>query len=48
MIDSSWVIVSKETRKAILETTNFELLQFVNIEKYEVKTILEWLCSLNK
>lgn len=48
MIDSSWVIISKETGKPVLETYDFELLQFVNIEKYEIKTILNYLVSLNK
>lgn len=48
MIDSSWVIISKETGKAVMETYDFELLQFINIEKYEVKTILDYLFGLNK
>jgi hypothetical protein len=47
MIDASWVIVSKETGKPVFETYDFELCQFINIEKYRVVPILYWLQSLN-
>lgn len=48
MIDSSWVIVSKTTGKPVFETTDFELCQFVNIERYRVVPIRYWLEGLNK
>ena len=48
MIDASWVIVDKVTGKAVMETYDFELCQFINIEKYRVVPILAWLQSLNK
>lgn len=48
MVDASWVIVEKATGKAVLETYNFELCQFVNLEKFKVVPILAWLQSLNK
>jgi hypothetical protein len=48
MIDASWVIVSKETGKPVLETYDFELCQFVNIKKYRVVPILYWLQEFNR
>ncbi len=48
MIDASWVIVEKETGKAIFETYDFELCQFINIKKYKVVPILYYLYGLNK
>lgn len=48
MIDSSWIIVSRDTGKAVLETYNFEMVQFVNLDRYRVMTVLHWLQSLNK
>lgn len=47
MIDASWVIVDRATGKAVLETFNFELCQFININRYRVVPILAWLQSLN-
>lgn len=46
--DASWIIVDRATGKAVLETYNFELCQFVNLAKYRVIPILAWLQSLNK
>lgn len=48
MIDSSWVIVDRETGRAVLETFNFELCQFINLERYKVVPILYYLQSLNR
>lgn len=48
MIDASWVIVDRATGKAVLETYNAELCQFVNIERYRVVPILYWLQELNR
>nr|WP_180883067.1 hypothetical protein [Mesorhizobium loti] len=47
MIDASWVIVDKVTGEPVLETTDFELCQFINIERYRVVPVLAWLVSLN-
>ena len=48
IIDASWVIVDRASNKAVLETYNFELIQFVNLERYKVVPILKWLQDLNK
>jgi hypothetical protein len=48
MIDASWVIENRETGKPVLETYNFELIQFINIKKYRVWTIAEWLYEVNR
>lgn len=48
MIDASWMIVDKATGKVVMETYDFELCQFIKIEKYRVVPILAWLQSLNK
>lgn len=47
MIDASWVIVDRTTGKPVLETWNFELVQFINIKRYRVFTAHAWMCSLN-
>lgn len=47
MIDASWVVIERSTGAAVLETFNFELVQFVNLKRYRVATILEHLQSLN-
>lgn len=48
MIDASWVIEDKSTGKPVLETFDFELIQFVNIERYKVWPILYWLQEINR
>lgn len=45
--DASWVIVNRTTGKPVLETYDFELCQFVNLDRYEVVPIMAWLQSLN-
>ena len=47
MIDASWVIVSLSTGKAVLETYDFEMCQFINLSAYRVVPIGAWLASLN-
>lgn len=47
MVDSSWVIVDRQTGKAVFETFNFELCQFINVGKYKVVPIGYWLNGLN-
>lgn len=47
MIDASWVIADRATGKAVLETYNFEALQFINLKRYRVYTIVAWLAQLN-
>ena len=48
MIDASWVIIDRATGKAVMETFNFELCQFVNLKRYRVTPILQYLQSLNR
>ncbi len=48
METASWVIVSKETGKAIFETFNRKLADKVNTEKYRVVPVLEWLQEFNR
>ena len=44
----SWVIVNKETNEPIFETWNKQLTLKINLKKYNVIPILEWLQNLNK
>lgn len=44
----SWIVVDRETGKAVLETFQRSVAEKVNQDKYEVKTALEYLCSLRK
>lgn len=48
MIDASWVIEDRETHQPVMETYNFEMVQFVNLTRYRVWTILEWLYEVNR
>lgn len=49
MVDSSFVIVNKETGKPVCEIMeNFDILFKVNIKKYEIVPIYYWLQNLNK
>lgn len=48
MIDASWIIEDRATGKPVLETWNFELVQFVNLKRYRVWTALAWLVELNR
>lgn len=47
MIDASWIIVDRATGRPVLETYNFEALQFINLQRYRVYTALAWLAQLN-
>jgi hypothetical protein len=47
VIDASWVIADRATGKAVMETFNAELCQFINIERYRVVPIGAWLAGLN-
>lgn len=44
---ASWVILSKETGKAVLETFSAKVVSSVNTEKYHAVPIMEYLQSLN-
>ena len=44
---ASYVIVSKETGKAVFETFNEKTAMAVNAKKYNVMPILQYLYSLN-
>ena len=48
MKTSSWVIVNRLTGQAVLETFSEELTMNVNLDRYQVVPILEWLQSLNR
>lgn len=47
MESKSWVVISKETGEAVLETFDRKVADAVNTKKYTVKPILEHLQSLN-
>jgi hypothetical protein len=44
---SSWVVVDKATRKAVLETFSANLAARINRERYEVVPILRYLAGVN-
>jgi hypothetical protein len=44
----SWVVVSKETGEAVLETYSKKVAQAVNQSSYDVVTALEWLYRINQ
>jgi len=44
----SWVIVSKQSGKAILETFDSSLVNCINQKLYKAVPILEYLQNLNK
>lgn len=48
MIDTSWIIENKQTGKPVLETYDFEMVQFVNLDKYRVWPVLYWLYEVNR
>lgn len=43
----SWIIVDRQTGKAVLETFNRKTAEAVNQDKYKVLTALQYLTSLN-
>ena len=43
----SWVIIEKATGEAVFETFNESITKTINIERYRVIPILEYLQSLN-
>ena len=44
----SWIIVCRETGDAVLETWSYDVASRVNGQKYEVRTALAHLASLNR
>lgn len=48
MLTSSWIIVSRDTGKPVLETFSRAVADAVNVNKYEVLTALEWLQRFNR
>ena len=48
MKTASWVIVNKKTGNAIYETFSEKYAAAINLEKYSVVPVLEWLQGLNK
>lgn len=47
MKTASWVVVSKETGEAVLETFDPRIQDVLNTEKYDAVPILDYLASLN-
>jgi hypothetical protein len=47
VIDASWIIVRRDTGEAVLETYDFEAVQFVNLSEYRVQTALGYLQEFN-
>lgn len=48
LIDASWIIEDRGTGKPVLETYDFEAVQFVNLKRYRVWTSLYWLYEVNR
>lgn len=48
MLCNSWIIVSRETDKPVLEIYLKSIADKVNTEKYEVLTAHDYLCRLNE
>lgn len=48
MRDASWIIEDTTTHKAIFETCNFELCQFINTNRYRVWPAAAWLFEVNR
>ena len=44
---ASWVIINKETNKAVMETFDRKIAAAINQDKYRAVPILEYLQSLN-
>ena len=44
---TSWVVVSRETGQAVLETFSRKIADAVNLDRYRVVPILQWLGSIN-
>jgi hypothetical protein len=43
----SWIVVSRETGNAILETFSRKVANAINAENYEVLTAHQWLARFN-
>jgi hypothetical protein len=48
MIDASWVISDKVTGQAVRETRDFERLQFIDLRKHKVWTVVDWLANVQR
>ena len=44
----SWIVASKATGKAVLETFDPKVVKAINTTKYEVYTSLQWLQKVNR
>jgi predicted aldo/keto reductase-like oxidoreductase len=44
----SYVIINKETQKAVCEIFDPKILKHLNTEKYEAIQIMKYLCDLNE
>lgn len=45
---ASWIIVNKQTNKAVIEMYDFELVKKINTLKYKAVPILEYLQNFNE
>lgn len=48
MLTNSWIVVSKATSKAVLETWSAQVAAAINLDKYIVLTAHQYLVGLNK
>ena len=46
-VSGSWVIVNKETGEGVCEIFSRAIVEKINFDKYEAKTALVYLSSLN-
>lgn len=44
----SWIVVSRETGKPVLETFVRKTAEAINQDRYQVVTALQWLVGLNR
>jgi hypothetical protein len=43
----SWIIVDRRTGEAVMETFSRRIADMINLEKFEVVPVLDWLQRLN-
>lgn len=48
MKSNSWIVSSKETGKAVLESYNPKIVTAINVDKYQVETAYDYLCRVSR
>lgn len=48
METASWVVVSRATGEPVLETFNRKVAAAINLDRYQVIPVLEWLAGFNR